>query len=76
MAEPLALCIDCFNSDIEKGRLHSSSFLEEKSRRLFFPFFLSQKNTYLLSVKEYLDRFVAIASATCFLLVMRLLLYF
>ena len=31
----LALCNNYFNSAFEKGRLYSSSFLEEKSRRLF-----------------------------------------
>ena len=35
VAKPLALCNNCFNSVIEKGRLYFSSFLEKKSRRPF-----------------------------------------
>ena len=34
MAELLAVCNNCLNSVTEKGRLYSSSFLEEKSEHL------------------------------------------
>ena len=36
VAELLALCNDSFNSVIEKGRLYSSSFVEEKFGRFLF----------------------------------------
>ena len=66
VTESLALCNDYFNLVTEKGRLHSSLFLGEKSRYLFSFIILTLWKPEEFSVEEFFRKICTISSATCF----------